>query len=99
MVNIDYSLFYDIKNGEYRSTNDNVSLNTSQIIKKWINICNGELIDNVMHTGNVGGIFVAKTRGFTDTPQTAPQITVNLTPNIDAKQLTAIAAELPNTDN
>jgi hypothetical protein len=98
LVNIDYSLFYDIKNGEYRSTNDNVSLNTSQIIKKWINICNGELLDNFMHTGNVGGIFVAKTRGFTDTPQTAPQITVNLIPNIDAKQLTAIAAELPNTD-
>lgn len=98
LVNIDYSLFYDIKNGEYRSTNDNVSLNTSQIIKNWISMCNGELIDNVMHTGNVGGIFVAKTRGFTDTPQSAPAITVNFTPNIDEKQLKTIAAMLPNTD-
>lgn len=98
LVNIDYSLFYDIKNGEYRSTNDNVRLNTSQIIKKWINICNGELIDNVMHTGNVGGIFTAKTRGFTDTPTQATQITVNLSPMIDAKQLQNIAAELPKND-
>ncbi len=98
LVNIDYSLFYDIKNGEYRSTNDNVTLNTSQIIKNWISLCNGELIDNVMHTGNVGGIFVAKTRGFTDTPQQTPQITVNLSPMIDAKQLQGIAAELPKND-
>ena len=98
LVNIDYSLFYDIKNGEYRSTNDKVTINTSQIIKNWINKCNGELIDNVMHTGNVGGIFVAKTRGFSDTPAAAPAITVNLNPQIDAKQLQAIAAMLPEED-
>lgn len=98
LVNIDYSLFYDIKNGIYKANDSRVSLDNSNYIKKWINICNGELIDNVMHTGNVGGIFVAKTRGFTDTPQTALQNPVNLTPNIDEKQLNVVAAMLPNTD-
>ena len=98
LVNIDYSLFYDIKNGMYKANDSRVSLDNSNYIKKWINICNGELMDNVMHTGNVGGIFVAKTRGFTDTPQTAPAISINFTPNIDEKQLKSIAAMLPNTD-
>lgn len=98
LVNIDYSLFYDIKNGEYRHNDSRVTFENTQIIKNWISMCNGELIDNVMHTGNVGGIFVAKTRGFTDTPQSAPPITDNLTPNIDENQLQVVAAMLPETD-
>lgn len=99
LVNIDYSLFYDIKNGCYRSNNHNVTLYKTQIIKKWINICNGELIDNVMHTGNIGAMFVAKTRGFREEQQNNIQVNIEL-PQIDAKQLAAIAqTNIPGRDH
>ena len=91
----DYDIVYDIKQGIYRGNGNKVNKNTSLIVKKWISICNGELIDDIMHTGNVGGIFTAKTRGFTDQPQAAPLVQVALAPSIDAKQLEAIRAGLP----
>jgi hypothetical protein len=94
LINIDYSLFYDIKNGVYRSNDENVNNITSQIVKRWINICDGELIDNVMHTGNVGGMFVAKTRGFREEPQTVVMIDTHA-PKIDAKQIDDLLGKLP----
>jgi hypothetical protein len=94
LVNIDYSLFYDIKTGVYRSNDGNVNDIHSRIIQKWISICNGELIDNVMHTGNVGGMFVAKTRGFREEPQTVVMIDTHA-PKIDAKQIGDMLGKLP----
>jgi hypothetical protein len=67
-------------------------------IKNWLSYCDGDLFNHIAQNNSVGGMFVAKVRGYSDTPQVAPAITLNLTPNIDAKQLTAIAAELPKTD-
>ena len=95
----DYSSVYDIKNGLYRTDNSKININTLSFLRKWTAICNGELLDNVMHTGNVGGMFVAKTRGFSDQPQNAVQITIQA-PRIDEKQISALAAgqlpELPD---
>jgi hypothetical protein len=87
-------LFYDIKNGVYRSNDCNVNDITSRIVKKWINICNGELIDNVTHTGNIGAMFVAKTRGFREEPQTVVMIDTHA-PKIDAKQIGDMLGKLP----
>ena len=94
LINIDYSLFYDIKNGIYRSNDCNVNNITSQIVKKWISICDGELIDNVTHTGNIGAMFVAKTRGFREEPQTVVMIDTHA-PKIDAKQIGDMLGKLP----
>ena len=94
LVNIDYSLFYDIKNGIYRSNDGNVNNIHSRIIQKWISICNGELIDNVTHTGNIGAMFVAKTRGFREEPQTVVMIDTHA-PKIDAKQIDDLLGKLP----
>lgn len=94
LVNIDYSLFYDIKNGVYRSNDCNVNNITSQILKKWISICDGELVENITHTGNVGGIFIAKTRGFHEEPQTVVMIDTHA-PRIDAKQISDVIGKLP----
>ena len=94
LINIDYSLFYDIKNGVYRSNDENVNNITSQIVKRWISICDGELIDNVTHTGNIGAMFVAKTRGFREEPQTVVMIDTHA-PKIDAKQIDNLLGKLP----
>lgn len=64
----------------------------------WQEYCDSDLFNHIAQNNSVGGMFVAKVRGYSDAPQTAPQITVNLTPNIDAKQLSNIAAMLPETD-
>ena len=94
LTNVDYGLFYDIKQGIYRHNDGIVNNKHVLIIQKWINICNGELIDNVTHTGNVGGIFVAKTRGFREEPQTVVMIDSHA-PRIDAKQIGDMLGKLP----
>jgi hypothetical protein len=47
-----------------------------------------------MHTGNVGGMFVAKTRGFREEPQTVVMIDTHA-PKIDAKQIDDLLGKLP----
>jgi hypothetical protein len=67
-------------------------------VQKWIAICNGELIDNVTHTGNIGAMFVAKTRGFREEPQTVVMIDTHA-PRIDAKQISDVIGKLPELPN
>ena len=64
----------------------------------WQEYCDSDLFNHIAQNNSVGGMFVAKVRGYSDTPNPAATITVNLTPNIDEKQLKTIAAMLPNTD-
>ena len=64
----------------------------------WQQYCDSDLFNHIAQTNSVGGMFVAKVRGYSDTPQQTPQITVNLSPMIDAKQLQTIAAEMPKND-
>ncbi len=94
LVFIDYGNVYDLKIGTYRSTGDKVNINTKRIVEKWTRICDGELIDNVTHTGNIGAMFVAKTRGFREEPQTIVMIDTHA-PRIDAKQISDVIGKLP----
>ena len=64
----------------------------------WQEYCDSDLFNHIAQNNSVGGMFVAKVRGYSDTPQTAPAISINFTPNIDEKQLKTIAAMLPKTD-
>lgn len=97
VLHIDLTYIYNIKDG-IRLDGSKVINNSSNYIKMWQQYCDSDLFNHIAQTNSVGGMFVAKVRGYSDTPQVSPAITVNLTPNIDAKQLTAIAAELPKTD-
>lgn len=98
MVHINIQYIYTIKNGLYSDGNKVISKAT-EYIKIWLEYCDSDLFNHIAQNNSVGGMFVAKVRGYSDTPQVAPAITVNLTPNIDEKQLKSIAAMLPNTDN
>lgn len=97
MVHINIQYIYTIKNGLY-SNGEKVISNANEYIKEWLEYCDSDLFNHIAQNNSVGGMFVAKVRGYSDTPNPAAAITVNLTPNIDEKQLKSIAAMLPNTD-
>lgn len=102
LVHIDISNCYNISNGFYRKDGSRVNNNTYSIYKNWQQLCDGDLFEHIAQTGSVGGIFVAKVKGYTDQPQPGPQITVNLAPGIEEKQLARLAASivpgLPESD-
>lgn len=101
LVHIDINNIYSIKNG-IRFTNDSNGIYNNKLysyILKWIEVCDSDLFTHIAHTGSIGGMFLAKVKGYSDQPQ--QQITIELqTPRIDEKQLTRLAAtpapELPD---
>ena len=97
VLHIDLTYIYNIKDG-IRLDGSKVINNSSNYIKMWQQYCDSDLFNHIAQTNSVGGMFVAKVRGYSDQPTPAAAITVNLTPNIDEKQLKSIAAMIPNTD-
>ena len=97
LVHANISYAYTIKSG-IRCDGSKVSTKVTNYLKIWSEYSDSDLFNHIAQNNSVGGMFVAKVRGYSDTPQAAPQITVSLTPNIDEKQLKAVAAMLPNTD-
>lgn len=102
LIHLDISNIYTIKHG-IRLENDsnreyNIKLNS--LVSKWLTVCDSDLFSHIAHTGSVGGMFVAKVKGYSDQPQTMANISVTLTPRIDEKQLIQIASaavpELPD---
>lgn len=101
LCHIDMNNIYNIKTGFNIIDGSKVNINSMRICKNWDSICNGDLFGHIAQTGSVGGIFVAKVKGFSDQPQPGPAVTVNLAPGIEEKQLARLAAaivpELPET--
>ena len=100
LINLNYAYFYDLKSGTY--VNGSIVNNKHKdIIEKWINICNSELMEEITHRNSIGSMFLAKVHGFREDNTTNINITVN-TPMINEKQLQNIAAaavpELPDSD-
>ena len=102
LIHLDISNIYTIKHG-IRLDNDsnreyNIKLNS--LVSKWLTVCDSDLFSHIAHTGSVGGMFVAKVKGYSDQPQTMANISIALTPRIDEKQLmqiaTAAVPELPD---
>lgn len=85
---------YNIKTGFNIVDGSKVNMSHIAICKKWDAICNGDLFGHIAQTGSVGGIFVAKVKGFSDQPQPGPAITFNLVPGIEEKQLARLAASI-----
>ena len=75
---------------------------TFQGIKNWLEICNSELIDEVIHKNSIGAMFLAKVHGFREDNAANVNITVNA-PQISESQLNSIAKSelpmLPNAEN
>jgi hypothetical protein len=104
LVKVEVSGIYTIQSGFYRPDGSKINNRFIEICKKWESFCTSDLFDNIAHNNSVGCIFIAKVKGYTDQPQPAPQIQVNITPAIDEKQLQAltggsapIAPPLPGT--
>ena len=102
LVHIDMTNIYNIKTGFNIVDGSKVNMRHIAICKNWDAICNGDLFGHIAQTGSVGGIFVAKVKGFSDQPQPGPAITFHLVPGIEEKQLARLAAaivpELPESD-
>jgi hypothetical protein len=101
LTRLQYSYIYDLHTGTYKDGSI-VNNKSKQIVKKWIDICDGELLENIMHTNSVGSMFVAKVHGFREDNIASVNITVNQ-PVITETQLNSIALtgmpELPDTEN
>ena len=97
LVHANISYAYTIKSG-IRCDGSKVTSKITNYLKIWSEYSDSDLFNHIAQNNSVGGMFVAKVRGYSDQPNPAAAITVNLTPNIDEKQLKSIAATLPETD-
>jgi len=99
LVNLQYSYFYDLKTGLYKDGSI-VNNKSKYIIQKWIDICNGELIEDIIHRNSIGSMFLAKVHGFREDNNTSVTININ-TPQLNETQLqklvAAAAPELPDS--
>ena len=99
LVNLQYSYFYDLKTGVYKDGSI-VNNKSKYIIQKWIDICNGELIEDIIHRNSIGSMFLAKVHGFREDNNTSVTININ-TPQLNETQLQKLAAaavpELPDS--
>lgn len=93
LIHLDIANIYTIKDGLRVNNNSNREYNNrlNLLISKWLSVCDSDLFTHIAHTGSIGGMFLAKVKGYSDQPQ--QQITIALeTPRIDEKQLTRLAA-------
>ena len=100
LIHVDISYIYTIKNGLRLDNDSNREYNIKlySLVSKWLTVCDSDLFNHITQTGSIGGMFLAKVKGYSDQPQ--QQITIELqAPRIDEKQITALAAgqmpELP----
>lgn len=100
LTGLQFSYVYDIKTGLYKD-GSTVNNKSKYIIQKWIDICNSELIDEIIHRNSIGAMFLAKVHGFREDNQSQITINVNV-PQISEKQLSSLASgmipEMPNSD-
>ena len=91
LVHANISYIYTIKDG-IRCDNSKVNTKITNYLKIWSEYSDSDLFNHIAQNNSVGGMFVAKVRGYTDQPQITPAVQITLAPTIDAKQLEAAAA-------
>lgn len=102
LIQVDLSCMYDVKNGIYPNDGSRVNKLHSDILRKWDRICDSDLLDYVVATSSVGGIFRAKTKGYRE-EQTVYLSPVQNMAKIGEKELQEIAEKddaptLPDMD-
>lgn len=91
LVHANISYIYTIKDG-IRCDNSKVNTKITNYLKIWSEYSDSDLFNHIAQNNSVGGMFVAKVRGYTDQPQITPAVQITLAPTIDTKQLEAAAA-------
>lgn len=90
LCGLDLNIFYDIRTGVYRANDTKPNPQTAALVAKWETACNGDLIEYVVHSNSIGGMFRLKTKGFSE----EQRITVNVAsaaPTLDTTQLGTLA--------
>lgn len=92
LIHLDIANIYTIKDGLRVNNNSNREYNNklNLLISKWLSVCDSDLFTHIAHTGSIGGMFLAKVKGYSDQPQQSITIALE-TPRIDEKQLTRLA--------
>ena len=92
LIHLDIANIYTIKDGLRVNNNSNREYNNklNLLISKWLSVCDSDLFTHIAHTGSIGGMFLAKVKGYSDQPQQSITIALE-TPRIDEKQLARLA--------
>ena len=92
LIHLDIANIYTIKDGLRVNNNSNREYNNklNLLISKWLSVCDSDLFTHIAHTGSIGGMFLAKVKGYSDQPQQQINIAIE-TPRIDEKQLARLA--------
>lgn len=102
LIPIDISYAYDIKNGIDRHSGNKLNSSNTDLFIKWDRICDSDLLDYIVHTSSIGGIFRAKTKGYRE-EQTVYLSPVQNMAKIGEKELQEVAEKedaptLPDMD-
>lgn len=102
LIQVDLSCMYDVKKGIYPNDGSRVNKLHSEILRKWDRVCDSDLLDYVVATSSIGGIFRAKTKGYRE-EQTVYLSPIQNTAKISEKDLQEIAEKedaptLPDMD-
>lgn len=60
VLRIDNTLITDIRNGNYRSDGSNVRKLTTQLVKKWFDVCESSYVQSVSNNNSIGCMFLLK---------------------------------------
>lgn len=60
LVNINNTNITDVKNGVYRNNGSKVNPTSSQIVKKWYQVCESATVGKALNESSVGAMFIAK---------------------------------------
>ena len=74
-VDVESTHLTDLRQGTYRGSGDRVNPETSQIVKKWYNVCESSLASRAISDNSIGSIFVLKSKyQWRETAPEPPQI-------------------------
>ena len=89
-LNYDITNIYDIRTGLYSGSDAKPNPAAAGYIAKWEAASTSDLLDYVVHSNSIGGMFRLKTKGFSE----EQRITVNVAsaaPTLDTQQLGTLA--------
>lgn len=89
LLDYDLNSIYDLRAGVYRGSGAKPNPDAARYVAKWEAVTTSDLLDYVVHSSSIGGMFRLKTKGFSE----EQRITVNVAssaPTLDTQQLGAL---------
>lgn len=86
LLNYDITNIYDIRTGLYSGSDAKPNPTAAGYIAKWEAACTSDLLEYVVHTSSIGGMFRLKTKGFSEEQRITIQAAGDA-PTLDTKQI------------